>query len=197
MPPVLSQKKLALTPGIRDRIGKLVIKQALDEVQSGVGTNAPLPHLPIWVTGSPAVSLPVGGAAPAPEAPAAAEEAAPEEPAEDQGTIRMLPIEETAPTEATAPADAPVVEEPPVPVLSEDKLPVCIIGAGCAGLYAAMMLKDLGIPFVILEANPGRCGGRLYTHRFTPEAKTAPVNDPKRYDYIDMGVRTSSFFLLC
>ncbi len=40
---------------------------------------------------------------------------------------------------------------------------ICIIGAGAAGLYLAMMLKFLGITNVdILEAN-NRVGGRCYT----------------------------------
>ncbi|EXJ61572.1 hypothetical protein A1O7_02000 [Cladophialophora yegresii CBS 114405] len=40
---------------------------------------------------------------------------------------------------------------------------ICIIGAGAAGLYTAMMLKFLGITNVdILEASD-RVGGRLYT----------------------------------
>ncbi len=44
-------------------------------------------------------------------------------------------------------------------------LPVCIIGAGAAGLYAAIILDYLGIKYEILEAS-GRHGGRLYTHQF-------------------------------
>jgi hypothetical protein len=62
-----------------------------------------------------------------------------------------------------------------------------IIGAGAAGLYAAMILQDLGIPYQILEANE-RIGGRLFTHRFNGEVgKKAPVHDPARYDYFDVG----------
>ncbi|OAX37381.1 FAD/NAD(P)-binding domain-containing protein [Rhizopogon vinicolor AM-OR11-026] len=52
----------------------------------------------------------------------------------------------------------------------------CIIGAGAAGLYTAMILKELGIPFDILEASE-RVGGRMYTHRFSE----APN------DYYDVG----------
>ncbi len=51
---------------------------------------------------------------------------------------------------------------PPPPYAS---LPVCIIGAGAAGLYAAIILDYLGIKYEILEAS-GRHGGRLYTHQF-------------------------------
>lgn len=49
---------------------------------------------------------------------------------------------------------------------------VGIIGAGAAGLYAALILDSLGpkISYEILEANPmidRKGGGRLYTHQFT------------------------------
>lgn len=53
---------------------------------------------------------------------------------------------------------------------------VGIIGAGVAGLYTAMILKSLDIPYEILEAS-NRIGGRIYTHRFS--------NDPG--DYYDVG----------
>ncbi|KZT10364.1 uncharacterized protein LAESUDRAFT_711566 [Laetiporus sulphureus 93-53] len=43
---------------------------------------------------------------------------------------------------------------------------VGIIGAGVGGLYAAMMLESLGIQCEIVEAS-NRCGGRLFTYRFT------------------------------
>lgn len=50
-----------------------------------------------------------------------------------------------------------------LPKVSED-LPVCIIGAGVAGLYTAMILQSLGIPYVLLEAGR-RVGGRLFTYK--------------------------------
>lgn len=56
---------------------------------------------------------------------------------------------------------------------------VCIVGAGIAGLYIAMILDDLQIPnleYDILEASD-RVGGRVYTHRFS-EAEN---------DYYDVG----------
>ncbi|OJD38025.1 l-amino acid oxidase [Diplodia corticola] len=53
---------------------------------------------------------------------------------------------------------------------------VCIVGAGVAGLFIAMMLDTLGIPYDILEANE-RIGGRVYTHRFGPGP----------HDYYDVG----------
>ncbi|HEY1016482.1 MAG TPA: NAD(P)/FAD-dependent oxidoreductase [Herpetosiphonaceae bacterium] len=43
---------------------------------------------------------------------------------------------------------------------------VGIAGGGIAGLYAALLLRSLGIDFQIFEANPARVGGRIYTHRF-------------------------------
>ena len=46
-------------------------------------------------------------------------------------------------------------------------LKVCIIGAGAAGLYAAMILQSLGVEYEILEAQPSHIGGRLLTHHFS------------------------------
>ncbi|KAK5996863.1 Putative bifunctional amine oxidase [Cladobotryum mycophilum] len=66
--------------------------------------------------------------------------------------------------------------------LGDEELPprkVCIIGAGVAGLYIAMILDDLKIPnltYDILESNT-RVGGRLYTHYFSEE----------KHDYYDIG----------
>lgn len=53
-------------------------------------------------------------------------------------------------------------------------LPVCIIGAGTAGLYTAMILASLGIPYVLLEASE-RVGGRLFTYKGFENAE--------KYDY--------------
>lgn len=47
---------------------------------------------------------------------------------------------------------------------------VGILGAGVGGLYAAMMLKSLGIPFQILEGSD-RVGGRVFTYDKFPEPK--------------------------
>ena len=53
-----------------------------------------------------------------------------------------------------------------IPINLQD--PVAIIGAGVGGLYAAMILKSLEIPYQILEAS-GRTGGRVFTHKFCEE----------------------------
>ncbi|KAK2462139.1 hypothetical protein APHAL10511_005837 [Amanita phalloides] len=57
--------------------------------------------------------------------------------------------------------------------------PVGILGAGAAGLYTALILESLGIPYKILEAQ-GDVGGRLFTYRF-PDTTGAP------YNYFDVG----------
>lgn len=66
----------------------------------------------------------------------------------------------------------------PMNITEVDQTPfhVGIVGAGMAGLYTAMILKTLEIPYEILEAS-NRIGGRVYTHRFS--------NDPG--DYYDVG----------
>ena len=53
---------------------------------------------------------------------------------------------------------------------------VCIIGAGISGLYSALMLDYLDIPYDILEASD-RPGGRIRTHYFSD----------KSHDYYDIG----------
>ncbi|EKM51142.1 uncharacterized protein PHACADRAFT_199975 [Phanerochaete carnosa HHB-10118-sp] len=53
---------------------------------------------------------------------------------------------------------------------------VGIIGGGIGGLYAALLLREAGIPYIIYEASD-RIGGRLFTYRFPPD----------RYDYFDVG----------
>jgi len=46
-------------------------------------------------------------------------------------------------------------------------LPVCIIGAGAAGLYTAMIFEYLGIDYQIVDAGvPERVGGRMFTYHF-------------------------------
>ncbi|KAF8596137.1 amine oxidase [Ceratobasidium sp. AG-I] len=50
---------------------------------------------------------------------------------------------------------------------------------GASGLYAALILQDLGIPYQIIEAQD-KVGGRLFTHKF-PDQTGAP------YNYFDVG----------
>ena len=47
-------------------------------------------------------------------------------------------------------------------------VPVGILGAGSGGLYAALILDDLGIKYQILEASD-RTGGRIFTHHFSQQ----------------------------
>lgn len=51
---------------------------------------------------------------------------------------------------------------------------VGIVGAGVAGLYAAMILQDLGVPYEILEAEEEHVGGRLRTHYFSEDREKHP-----------------------
>lgn len=63
------------------------------------------------------------------------------------------------------PEDRDDIHGPPAKGITE---PVAIIGAGVAGLRTAMMLKELGIPYVVLEASE-RFGGRVFTYHFKKE----------------------------
>lgn len=58
--------------------------------------------------------------------------------------------------------------------------PVAIIGAGVAGLRIAMMLKHLGIPYVVFEASE-RYGGRVYTYYFKKQ-DGEPVSNQTYFD---------------
>ncbi|KAF5392271.1 hypothetical protein D9757_001577 [Collybiopsis confluens] len=71
-----------------------------------------------------------------------------------------------------------------------EKLPVGIIGAGCAGLYTAMILDSLGINYEIIEGS-GRHGGRILTHVFTKHLTDLP------YQYFECGaMRFPDIFLM-
>lgn len=55
------------------------------------------------------------------------------------------------------------------------ELPVCIIGAGTAALYTAMILESLNISYHIADADTREhIGGRLITYHF-------PNGGPKDY----------------
>ncbi|KZT21397.1 FAD/NAD(P)-binding domain-containing protein [Neolentinus lepideus HHB14362 ss-1] len=64
-----------------------------------------------------------------------------------------------------------------LPYTRHSKSNICIIGAGAAGLYTAMILDSLDLPYEILEASE-RVGGRLFTYHFPQGSK---------YDYYDVG----------
>ncbi|KAI0139833.1 hypothetical protein GGR57DRAFT_509562 [Xylariaceae sp. FL1272] len=63
---------------------------------------------------------------------------------------------------------------------SPERIKIGIIGAGIAGLYTALILQDLGFDYEMLEANPDRVGGRLYTHYFEQ-------SDIEKHQYYDIG----------
>ena len=58
----------------------------------------------------------------------------------------------------------------PPPKLAQAGVSVGIVGAGMGGLYSALMLQSLDIPFEIIEASD-RVGGRLFTHKFDQGGK--------------------------
>ena len=67
-------------------------------------------------------------------------------------------------------------------------LKVGIIGAGCAGLFTALIFEhlketcDLNVEYEILEANSeDRLGGRLFSYYFKD------VKNPGVHDYYDVG----------
>ena len=74
------------------------------------------------------------------------------------------------------------------------EMKVCIVGAGAAGLFTAMIfdwlkskagkeIPDLNISYDIFEAND-RLGGRLYTHRFEQPAKGHDAKEQKQEDHL-------------
>lgn len=74
-------------------------------------------------------------------------------------------------------------EAPGIPGKVKDDDPysgkVCIIGAGAAGLYTAMMLKFLGVTDVVILEATERVGGRCYTQTLS--------DDKIHHDYYDVG----------
>ena len=69
-----------------------------------------------------------------------------------------------------------------------DDLPICIIGAGAAGLYTAMIFESLGISYQIVDADTKeRVGGRLFTSHF---ANGGP------YDYYVSKIRMDRYWCL-
>ena len=79
---------------------------------------------------------------------------------EDDSRISVEDDSRTSVSEAIPPSDELWPE-----------LKLCIVGAGVAGLYIAMILDSLEIPnltYEILESSD-RIGGRIYTHHFSPD----------------------------
>jgi hypothetical protein len=83
------------------------------------------------------------------------------------------------------PAQPPLLREGPEPDFEPG--PVCIIGAGAAGLAAAIVMVDgteaAGVPFKnieILEAS-GSAGGRVFSYSFTDS------QNPAIHNYYDVG----------
>ncbi len=86
---------------------------------------------------------------------------------------------------------APIVNSLPPPKISKDDrtepFKVCIIGAGVAGLFTAMIFDylnekyEVNVGYEIVECNkPERLGGRLYTHYFGEETDDS-------HEYYDVG----------
>ncbi|TPX13329.1 uncharacterized protein E0L32_006302 [Thyridium curvatum] len=74
-----------------------------------------------------------------------------------------------------------------VPSPQGTNMKVGIVGAGAAGLYAAMLLDSLNIDYDIHEASD-RIGGRIFTYRFDQAAwDQSTPKDPAYYDYYDVG----------
>ena len=75
------------------------------------------------------------------------------------------------------------------PVSKDGPTKVCIIGAGAAGLFTAMLFdylnatlfkKGFNVQYDIFEAGK-EVGGRLYTHEFTK------ITEENPHDYYDVG----------
>ncbi|MDF2700143.1 MAG: amine oxidase [Haloplasmataceae bacterium] len=87
------------------------------------------------------------------------------------------------------------------PQLSFTNIKVGIIGGGVAGLSSAYELRKLGFDITILEANPNRIGGRIYTHYFDKGhyselgAMRIPVSHETTWHYIDLfNLKTNPFY---
>jgi monoamine oxidase len=65
---------------------------------------------------------------------------------------------------ATAATAAPATAASAAPAIAAAPR-IAVVGAGIAGLTAALTLHDAGLRCTLYEANPGRVGGRMYTQR--------------------------------
>lgn len=80
-------------------------------------------------------------------------------------------------------AESKYPNSPTTPTPKDVPFKVGIIGAGAAGLYAAILLDSLGIEYDLIEASD-RVGGRIYTYRFNETAwSNSTPDDPDYYDY--------------
>lgn len=99
---------------------------------------------------------------------------------------------------STDPNDLPKAPLWPIapgdPKAELSKFHVGIVGGGMAGLYTAMMLKNLGISYEIIEAS-SRTGGRVYTHRFSTKPGDYYDVGAMRYPEIALMRRTFDLFL--
>ncbi|MFB9393744.1 flavin monoamine oxidase family protein [Streptomyces coeruleoprunus] len=66
---------------------------------------------------------------------------------------------------ATAGATTPAFAAAPVPARTAAAARIAVVGAGIAGLTAALTLHDAGLPCTLYEATPSRVGGRIRTQR--------------------------------
>ncbi|KAI0012973.1 hypothetical protein F4779DRAFT_566432 [Xylariaceae sp. FL0662B] len=92
----------------------------------------------------------------------------------------------------------PLESDQPKPRREGDHPPrkVCIVGAGVAGLYIAMILdslKEFNLTYDILEAN-SRVGGTVYTHHFCEEPHDYYDIGAMRYPDISIMKRTFDLF---
>lgn len=94
------------------------------------------------------------------------------------GRLHELPIGQTPWTRDSLPQRSKVLKEPENRLMRQD-YKLCIVGAGIAGLYIALILDTLDIPgisFDFFEASD-RIGGRCFTHEFSKIP----------HDYYDVG----------
>lgn len=63
----------------------------------------------------------------------------------------------------------------------------CIIGAGMAGLYTAMILDSLDLPYTIYEGSKDRIGGRVFTHYFNSSNQLGDEEARKKQRYVELG----------
>ncbi|KAH6635892.1 hypothetical protein F5144DRAFT_160163 [Chaetomium tenue] len=82
---------------------------------------------------------------------------------------------------------------PDLPVRSDVKWKVGVIGGGIGGLYASLILQDLGIDHEVSEAT-GRPGGRVWSHHFS--SKPGDYYEVGAMLFPDIPIMTRTFRLL-